>query len=40
MEFKRFSAGSISYGKSNPTPDMEKMKALDITNVCFEDHNV
>ena len=40
MEFKRFSAGNVSYGKSDPTPDRDKMKAMDITNVSFEDPNV
>lgn len=40
MEFKRFTAGHIAYGKKNPSPDLQKMRDLDITNVCFEDSNV
>lgn len=40
MEFKKFSAGKISYGKANPQVDMEKLKEDGITNVNFEDGNV
>lgn len=37
MEFKKFSAGPHSYGKSDPKPDKDQMKQQNITNVNFED---
>lgn len=40
MEFKKFSAGNLSYGKSNPQVDKERIEALNVTNVNFEDPNV
>jgi phospholipid-transporting ATPase len=40
MEFKRFSAGTYSYGKSKPTVDKEDMIYKGITNVNFEDPNL
>jgi magnesium-transporting ATPase (P-type) len=40
MEFKKFSAGSISYGKSNPQVDKNRLEALNVTNVNFEDSYV
>lgn len=40
MEFKKFSAGNFSYGKSDPQVDRENLKAMDLSNVCFQDPNV
>lgn len=37
MEFKKFSAGSTSFGKSVPSMDIKKAKDMGITNVNFED---
>ena len=37
MDFKRFSAGPISYGKKSPQTDKNKIKERRITNVDFED---
>ena len=37
MEFKKFSAGKYSYGKSNPKCDPLLLKTQGITNVNFED---
>jgi phospholipid-transporting ATPase len=37
MEFKKFSAGTTSYGKSVPNMNMQKAKDMEITNVNFED---
>ena len=37
MEFKKFSAGGYSFGKSNPKADFAQMKEGNITNVNFED---
>jgi hypothetical protein len=37
MEFKKFSAGGYSFGKSNPKADFAQMKEDNITNVNFED---
>jgi phospholipid-translocating ATPase len=37
MEFKKFSAGNTSFGKSSPKMDFRKMKEMNITNVNFED---
>ena len=40
MDFKRFSAGPISYGKKNPNVNKDKLKEQSITNVNFEDDSV
>jgi len=37
MEFKKFSAGTTSFGKSVPKMNMQKAKEMAITNVNFED---
>lgn len=37
MEFKKFSAGTWSYGKKTPECDMSELKSRGITNVNFED---
>lgn len=37
MEFKKFSAGTTSFGKSTPNMNMQKAKDMEITNVNFED---
>jgi len=37
MEFKKFSAGTTSFGKSVPNMDLQKAKDMGITNVNFED---
>lgn len=37
MEFKKFSAGTTSFGSSTPNMDMKKAKDMNITNVNFED---
>ena len=37
MEFKKFSAGTYSYGQRYPNPNKEAMKKEGITNVNFED---
>ena len=37
MEFKKFSAGTTSFGTSVPNMDVKKAKDLGITNVNFED---
>ena len=40
MEFKKFSAGAVAYGRNDPKPDKNKLETLDISNVNFEDPNV
>jgi hypothetical protein len=40
MEFKKFSAGGFSYGKSSPEVDQKKLKENGITNVNFECPNL
>lgn len=37
MEFKKFSAGTTSFGKSVPKMNLQKAKDMGITNVNFED---
>jgi tRNA A37 N6-isopentenylltransferase MiaA len=37
MEFKKFSAGTTSFGKSIPSMNLQKAKDMEITNVNFED---
>ncbi len=37
MEFKKFSAGNISYGSSNPQMNPEIVKQLNLSNVNFDD---
>ena len=37
MEFKKFTAGANSFGKSDPQMNTQKAKDMGITNVNFED---
>jgi hypothetical protein len=37
MEFKKLSVGTYRYGETHPTPDKQRLKAENITNVSFSD---
>jgi hypothetical protein len=40
MEFKKFSAGPYSYGKSKPVCNLAELKKQGITNVNFQDEQL
>lgn len=40
MEFKKFSAGAHTFGKSDPKANHKEMKEKNITNVNFEDSKI